>query len=269
MKLPEQDQTVPRFTRSSKTPLQVCIQVAGEILLTVAVLVGLFVAWQLWWTNVETDTHQKAAVEKFFDTPKSEPKTFEIPESSKPSESLAAPAPAPEESRSTYSLDSGDILGIMYVPRFGADYTRPIVQGTSSAELDTLGLGHYTDTALPGEVGNFAVAGHRQTHGAVFDNIDTLVPGDKIYIQTKDAYYTYIFESSEIVLPAQVGVLLPVPNKPAATPTESLLTMTTCHPRYGDEKRFIAYSKLAEKRSIAEGPPSEIKDQVKKASGEK
>lgn len=155
----------------------------------------------------------------------------------------------------------------MYIPRFGENYVRPIVEGTSPAELDTLGLGRYTDTALPGEVGNFAVAGHRQTHGAVFDNIDTLVPGDKIYVQTKDSYYTYIFASSEIVLPTVTEVLLPVPNDPTAIPTERLLTMTTCHPRFGDEERFIAYSKLDGKRSIAEGPPSEIADLVKKASG--
>jgi sortase A len=241
--------------------LSLCIQVTGEIIITLGIVLALFVAWQLWWTNVETSNHQKLAIESFFAETKKEPKLPEIPEASNSTNGS-------ETLESSVIPDTGDILGIMYIPRFGADYTRPIIQGTSSAQLDTLGLGHYTDTALPGEVGNFAVAGHRQTHGAVFDNIDTLVPGDKIYVQTKDGYFTYVFESREIVLPENSGVLLPVPHEPTVKPTERLLTMTTCHPRFGSEQRFIAYSKLEEKRSMAEGPPDEIKNQVKKASGE-
>lgn len=239
-------------SRRRKGALQLTVQIIGEIFITLGVILALFVAWQLWWSNVETDTNQKVAVEQFFNAPK---------EASKPSE-------ISKNSSSTQVPSVGSTLGIMYVPRFGADYTRPIIEGTAPEMLDTLGLGHYTNTALPGEIGNFAVAGHRQTHGAVFDNIHTLVPGDKIYIQTKDAYFTYVFESSEIVLPQDTEVILPVPNEPTAKPSERLLTMTTCHPRYGSEERFIAYSKLEETRSITEGPPGEIKDQVKKASGE-
>lgn len=240
-------------SRSRKSILKLTAQVLGEIFMTLGVVLLLFVAWQLWWTNVETDSNQKAAVEQFFNAPTSE-KT--VPKSS-------------DTIPSNPVLSNGDTLGIMYIPRFGSDYTRPIIEGTSPEQLDTLGLGHYVDTALPGEIGNFAVAGHRQTHGAVFDNIDSLIPGDKIYVQTKDAYFTYVFESSEIVFPTDTEVILPVPNEPTAKPSERLLTMTTCHPRYGSEKRFIAYSKLQETRSMAEGPPNEIKNQVKKASGGK
>lgn len=248
------DQIRPRVKRSVSS---MTFHVIGEILITFSILIGLFVAWELWWTNVETSVKQDAAIEQFFEDPA---KTMG-PESTKEA------APAEDDSSSLANLNPGDTLGIMYIPRFGQNYARPIIEGTSAAELDTLGLGHYIDTAMPGEVGNFAVAGHRQTHGAVFDNIDTLVPGDRIYIQTKDSYFTYIFESSEIVLPKDVEVILPVPNHPKATPTERILTMTTCHPRYGSEQRFIAYSKLAEERSITDDPPTEIADQVKKASG--
>lgn len=247
-------------SRRRKGALQLTVQIIGEILITLGIILALFVAWQLWWTNVETSTHQKLAIESFFADSKTSPKPSATPEASENNSERSMP----EE----LTLDAGSILGIMYVPRFGEDYTRPIIEGTTPEMLDTLGLGHYTNTALPGEIGNFAVAGHRQTHGAVFDNIHTLVPGDKIYVQTKDAYFTYIFKSSEIVLPQDTEVILPVPNEPTAKPSERLLTMTTCHPRYGSEERFIAYSKLEETRSITEGPPGEIKDQVKKASGE-
>ena len=156
----------------------------------------------------------------------------------------------------------------MYIPRFGENYTRPIVEGTSADVLDTLGLGHYGNTSMPGAVGNFAVAGHRQTHGAVLDNIHTLVPGDRIYVQTRDGYYVYVFRNNRIVLPTEADVLLPVPNQPGVRPTERLLTMTSCNPRFGSEERIIAYSVLDHWQPASAGPPDEIGAQVARARGE-
>ena len=162
----------------------------------------------------------------------------------------------------------GGTIGIMYIPRFGENYTRPIVEGTSPDVLDTLGLGHYGSTAMPGAVGNFAVAGHRQTHGAVLDNIHTLVPGDKIYVQTKDGYYVYVFRNNRIVMPSRTDVLLPVPPQPGARPTERFLTMTSCNPRFGSQERIIAYSVLDHWQPVSAGPPPEIAAQVARARGE-
>jgi sortase A len=155
----------------------------------------------------------------------------------------------------------------MYIPRFGPNYTRPIVQGTTGDVLDTLGLGHYSNTAMPGAVGNFAVAGHRQTHGAVLDNIHTLVPGDRIYVQTRDGYYVYVFRNNQIVLPSRTDVLEPVPTQPGVTPTESFLTMTSCNPRFGSQERIIAYALLESWQPASAGPPAEIAAQVAAAIG--
>ena len=69
--------------------------------------------------------------------------------------------------------------------------------------LDTLGIGHYQGTAMPGAAGNFAVAGHRQTHDAVLDHVDALVPGDRIYVQTREGYYVYVFRNSQTGLPSR------------------------------------------------------------------
>jgi sortase A len=133
--------------------------------------------------------------------------------------------------------------------------------------LDTLGLGHYSSTAMPGAVGNFAVAGHRQTHGAVLDNIHTLVPGDRIYVQTKDGYYVYVFRNNQIVLPSRTDVLEPVPTRPGVAPTESFLTMTSCNPRFGSQERIIAFALLESWRPASAGPPAEIAAQVAAAIG--
>jgi sortase A len=243
--------------------LRKLIQIAGELLITVGVVLLLFVAWQLWWTNVESDARQSETIRNFAqELGGSEGSVASAP----PSETTAAPADygAPKVAEAP---GHGGTIGIMYIPRFGADYTRPIVQGTSMDVLDTLGLGHYSNTAMPGATGNFAVAGHRQTHGAVLDNIHTLVPGDKIYVQTKDGFYVYVFRNNQIVLPSATDVLLPVPTQPAARPTEAYLTMTSCNPRFGSQERIIAYSILDHWQPASAGPPAEIAAQVAKALG--
>jgi sortase A len=240
--------------------LRKLIQIVGELLITLGVILLLFVAWQLWWTNVESDAKQSEVIKNFAQDlggsagPVASGPTAAAPVDFGPPKIAEAPG-------------HGGTIGIMYIPRFGADYTRPIVQGTSTDVLDTLGLGHYSDTAMPGATGNFAVAGHRQTHGAVLDNIHTLVPGDKIYVQTKDGFYIYVFRNNQIVLPSATDVLLPVPTQPAARPTEGYLTMTSCNPRFGSQERIIAYSLLDHWQPASAGPPTEIAAQVAKAVG--
>ncbi|MBF1665289.1 MAG: class E sortase, partial [Rothia sp.] len=152
----------------------------------------------------------------------------------------------------------GEVFGVVYIPKFGSDYQRPATQGTSSDVLDSLGLGHYEGSAMPGQVGNFSLAGHRQTRGKVLNDIDLLTEGDHIYVRTKDGYYTYTVYSHEIVQPDQVEVIEPVPGQPGVAPTERLLTLTTCHPRYGDTERYIVHARLESWRPAAAGAPAEI-----------
>ncbi|MCT9869541.1 class E sortase [Paenarthrobacter aurescens] len=250
-----QDQGPRRPLRASDVIRKVS-QVMGELLITAGIVLLLFVGWELWWTNVDANAKQTEAVQAFAQeftgpvTPQNpaEPVDFGPP--------VVGTAPA-----------YGETIGIMYIPRFGADYTRPIIEGTGSDVLDTLGLGRYESTSMPGALGNFAVAGHRQTHGAVLDNIHTLVPGDKIYVQTADGYYTYVFRNNQIVLPNRTDVLMPVPTQPGVTPKESILTMTSCNPRFGSQERIIAYSILESWRPASAGPPSEIAAQVAQAHG--
>ena len=243
--------------------LRKLVQIAGELLITVGVVLLLFVAWQLWWTNVESDAKQTETIRNFAqELGGSEGPVASDPAGGTPSAPTDYGPPKVAE-----APGHGGTIGIMYIPRFGADYTRPIVQGTSTDVLDTLGLGHYSETAMPGATGNFAVAGHRQTHGAVLDNIHTLVPGDKIYVQTKDGFYVYVFRNNQIVLPSATDVLLPVPTQPAARPTEAYLTMTSCNPRFGSQERIIAYSLLDHWQPASAGPPAEIAAQVAKALG--
>ncbi len=250
-----QEQEPRRQLRASDVIRKIS-QILGELLITAGIVLLLFVGWELWWTNVEANAKQTEAVQSFAQdlTGPVTPATSANPADFGPPVVGTAPA-------------NGETIGIMYIPRFGADYTRPIIEGTGADVLDTLGLGHYGSTSMPGATGNFAVAGHRQTHGAVLDSIHTLVPGDKIYVQTADGYYTYVFRNNQIVLPNRTDVLMPVPTQPGIVPKESILTMTSCNPRFGSQERIIAYSVMEGWQPASAGPPSEIAAQVAKVQG--
>lgn len=247
--------------RRRRNAVRMMVQVFGELLITAGILLVLFVVWELWWTNIEANRAQDQAITELFaefETPVTEPQE---------TDSAAAPPDYGDPAVLPPIEGEGTTFAVVYIPRFGADYARPVSSGVSTPVLDRLGLGHYRTTAMPGEVGNFAVAGHRQTHGEVLDDIHTLVPGDRVYVQTKLGYYTYIYRNSQIVLPDRVDVIAPVPADPTAVPTERIMTMTSCNPRFGAQERFIAYSVMDSWQPLSAGPPAEIADAVAANAG--
>jgi sortase A len=150
-------------------------------------------------------------------------------------------------------------FGVIYIPRLGATYARPVSEGVGTADvLDKNGIGHYPGTQMPGQVGNFAVAAHRTTHGAPFHDIATLQVGDKIYVQTADGYYTYVFRGLEYVRPTGVGVLDPVPEFTGISPTDRVMTLTSCNPMFSASERIIAYASLESWQPTSAGAPQAI-----------
>jgi sortase A len=216
------------------------VRILGEVFITVGLLLFLFVAWQLWWTDVTANREQAVtvyALEKGFG-PAGLPKG----DTAQP---LAALTKVP----------FGQAFAIMRIPRFGADYARPVLQGT---EHDTLteGIGHYPGTALPGQVGNFAVAGHRTTYGEPFSDIDLLRRGDIIVVETKISYVVYSVDRHVIVNPDQVQVIAPVPQDPGAHPSQAWMTMTACHPRFSASQRYVVFAKFVKTIPRASGLPA-------------
>ena len=206
----------------------------GDLLVTAGALLLLFVAWQLWWTDVTANRVQGDTVHALtrdFGTGRSTP-----------------------ASETPKAVPFGKAFAILRIPRLGADYARPVLEGTS---LDILqeGVGHYTGTAGPGAVGNFAVAGHRTTYGRPFHDIDRLRPGDKIVVETAQAYSVYVVRRHEIVDPTAVRVIAPVPDKPGAKPTGRWMTMTACHPKYSAAQRYVVFAELDKTDPRAKGLP--------------
>ncbi|HEY0260284.1 MAG TPA: class E sortase [Lacisediminihabitans sp.] len=225
--------------------------IIGELLITAGVLVFLFLGWQLWLNDLVVGAHQNSAGAALAHKWVESAPTHVRVDGTKADygDPVVAKAPA-----------NAVQFAVMYVPRFASDYARPVSEGVGTADvLDKNGIGHYPGTQMPGEVGNFAVAAHRTTHGAPFHLLATLQVGDKIYVQTQDGYYTYDFRGLEYVRPTGVGVLDPVPQAAGTNPTDRVLTMTSCNPMYSASERIIAYAVMESWQPISAGAPDAIK----------
>jgi sortase A len=219
------------------------VRTLGEVLITLGLLLFLFVAWQLWWTDVtanRTQTVTIQALERGFGP-------AGLPERGNPE--------VPDPVAALTKVPFGEAFAIVRIPRFGAGYARPVLQGTDHDTL-TKGMGHYSGTAFPGQVGNFALAGHRTTYGRPLHNVDLLVKGDVIVVETKARYFVYAVDRHVIVTPTHVEVIAPVPQRPGVKPTQDWMTMTACHPKFSASHRYVVFAKLAASIPRARGLPA-------------
>lgn len=225
------------------------VGILGELLITAGAFIFLFLGWQLWLNDIIVGNEQQTEALAFSDELGGAVEPAPTPEAAP--EEYGDPVVAPAVSETTQFAN-------MYVPRFGADYVRTVAEGVSAANVLKTGIGHYPGTQMPGEVGNFAVAAHRTTYGKPFNLIGDLRVGDRIYVQTSDGWYTYVFRSLEYVLPTGVGVLDPVPQVADLAPEQRILTMTSCNPMLSDAERIIAYSVFESWQPVSAGAPAEI-----------
>ncbi|HLJ08864.1 MAG TPA: class E sortase [Acidimicrobiia bacterium] len=215
----------------------------GEVIFAFGVLVLLFVAYQLWGTSITTQLHQDALRTQF----QHELAVLRAAHTPTTSTQPAAPSTTPPTATTTSTQPlrgvapvvpgtapaEGQPIGTIAIPQIGADYV--VVQGTGTADLE-LGPGHYTNTPLPGQPGNAAIAGHRTTYLHPFYNLNELTPGDPIYVETTQGRFEYEVSSIQTVDPSDVDVL-----QPTTVPT---LTLTTCNPRYSASQRLVVQATL-------------------------
>jgi len=119
-------------------------------------------------------------------------------------------------SNTVTALPEGEVIGEIQIRRLGL--TAVVAQGESAATLQRA-VGHLSDTALPGELGNVVLAGHRDT---VFRPLKGVRPGDAITLKTQEGDFEYLVESSAVVRPSNIQVLEPTGGR--------TLTLITCFP---------------------------------------
>lgn len=237
------------------------VSVTGELFLTAGVICFLFLGWQLWLNDLVVGAEQQTSAKQLEDEWRT-PGSQTVPPTREASivdygEPIVAEVP-----------EEGAGFATLYVPRFGADYVRPIGEGVSLASVlnnRELGIGHYPETQMPGELGNFAVAAHRTTHGAPFKKIAELQMGDKLYVQTKDGWYTYTFRTLDYVWPTGVDVLEPVPQAPDVEALDRVITLTSCNPMFSAAERIIAYGVLEHWQPASAGMPVDLSDLIEEA----
>lgn len=255
----------------------------GELLITAGLVVLLFVVYEVYITDLLSAGKQRQATAALDD------------QWNKKGQDTVDGG----ERTNKYDIEDGKGFAKLYLPSLGADVHFTVLEGTSDQTL-AIGPGHYKGTALPGQPGNFAVAGHRVGMGAPFNDLDLLQPCDAIVVETQTDWFVYRMlplpddvakwatkqqgnprcadvkplggsyskvVGREIVLPTDGSVISPVPGSTSSTPPSdqaALMTLTTCHPKFSDRQRMIIHAVLTKqwKKDPAntETPP-ELKEQ--------
>lgn len=251
------------------------ISAVGQTLVTVGVVVLLFVVYEVYVTDLFGERKQAAATEAV---------DKQWADRAPVTDTVVVQDPAqlvtdPRQRTPQYTTLTGEGFAKLYVPAFGADYTFTIVEGTDPDDL-YIGPGHYPETQLPGQPGNFAVAGHRVSKGSPFNDLGLLNSCDAVVVETKDDWFVYrvlpmqeekadwaavagtrpqcggvtplpspydTVAGREITLPSDYAQVLPVPHVDSTevpADAQRLITLTTCHPQFSDAERMIIHGVL-------------------------
>ncbi|MEU2295009.1 class E sortase [Streptomyces bacillaris] len=230
----------------------------AEVAVSLGVVLLLLVAHQLWWTNrlARDDAGRTVqALEREWGAPVSLSPSPPGPEPGAVSTPIPVPGPSSSAAPSGQppSPRWDQAYAVLRIPRIGL--TAPVAEGTGKGGvLDRGYVGHYTRTAQAGQAGNFALAGHRNTHGEPFRRIDRLRRGDRITVETREAVYTYTVDQSLArTAPSDSGVIAPVPRSDITTSAGYgepgyYLTLTTCTPEFSSRYRLVVWGKLTAMR---------------------
>jgi sortase A len=279
--------SAPPQKRTGGDVARTVLRGVGQTLITLGVVVLLFVVYEVYVTDLfgaQKQAEATSAIDQVWASAESEQTDTVVVQN--PDQLVTDP----RQRTPNYEASLGQGFAKMYVPAFGADYVFTIIEGTDPDDL-YIGPGHYTDTQLPGQQGNFAVAGHRVSKGAPFNDLGLLASCDAIVVETQDDWFVYrvlpMAEETatwadtprahcdgvgvqtgaydgvygrEITVPSDYAQVLPVPHvNSTAVPAdaERLITLTTCHPQFSDAQRMIIHGILVKSYAKAPGflPP--------------
>ncbi|CQR63034.1 class E sortase [Streptomyces leeuwenhoekii] len=231
----------PAGRRRGRGPIAVAVGFLGELLITAGLVLGLFVVYSLWWTNVIADRAADQQADKVRDTWN-------------------------HEDTGPGVLDTRAGIGFLHVPSMSKDEIL-VEKGTSMKILNDGVAGYYTDpvkATLPmsGKKGNFSLAAHRDGHGAKFHGIDKIEKGDPIVFETRDKWYVYkVYGILPETSKYNIDVLDPVPEESGRKKAGHYITLTTCTPVYTSRYRYIVWGELdrVEKVDAERTPPEELR----------
>ncbi|WP_328748752.1 class E sortase [Streptomyces sp. NBC_00285] len=226
--------------------MRVVVRTVSELCITVGALIVLFVTYVLFWTGVQADTVMNDQIDQL-QNQWSQGSVQQPKVTAGATASAAASEPAPYR--------SGKPFAIMYIPRLGFTWNKPVLQGTEVGTLKK-GLGHYANTAQLGQQGNFSVAGHRRTYGDPFKDFPKLRRGDAVVLTDGSTWFTYRIDKGPYkTVPTDIEVIDPVPRNSGYTRPGRYLTLTTCDPEWGHSHRLIVWAHLDSTQPVEDGKP--------------
>lgn len=204
--------------------MSAALDVIGRVMVASGLLLGLFVVYQLWGTGLRESREQSSLSQQL-------------------DRVLDAPA-------STVTPVRGEPVSRIEIPRLGV---KKVLVGGVDAESLMKGPGLFPNSPLPGQLGNVAIAGHRTTYGAPFEDLDKIVVGDVIAFDTPRGRVEYrVSREPYNVFPSMVEVV------ETKDPTRATLTLVTCTPKWTAWKRLIVEAELVTKNQteVAEPEPA-------------
>jgi sortase A len=216
------------------------LRTLGSLCIGGALFLASLLVYRLWISNYFSDKAAEAAREDLVASWGLSPGTT-IP--------FSAPAStiAPAEIGPINAPTDQEAFALLYIPRIGNDvWATPIFEGVKSKQLNS-GIGHYPQSQIPGEDGNFSLFGHRNSNGQPFINIQNLQIGDEVIVETKDFWFVYTLKHDKIVRPSAVWVTgvnrLPALELSTDDPYK-VITLITCEPRHSTAKRWVWWGVL-------------------------
>ncbi len=200
----------------------------------IAVIVILFAAWQVWGTALVQHHTQSQLARQFLKD------TGTTPADDRPFGLLSG-------TKRVVGPPGGSVIARIRIPAI--DVNQFVVQGTTTGDLEK-GPGHYMGTAVPGQAGNVAIAGHRTTFGAPFDRLDELHPGQSILLTTT-AGETLVYDVAErpkIVSTTDTAIL--------DDAGDNRLTLSTSNPKYSAVQRLVVVALLEQPASGSTTTPT-------------
>jgi sortase A len=230
----------PATEHSRVRLVRAAVRGVGELLITLGFVVLLFAAYEVWGTTAAINDHQRDLDHQLDQSWGVAPT---VTASASPSPTASAPPPGPPP-------PPGSVIGRLYLPKLKLHWA--VVEGVTLKDI-RYGPGHYPTTAMPGQIGNFSVAGHRSL--GIFWDLDRIQPGDVAIMETRTNWYVYQVYQNEIVTPHSIEVIAPVPDHPGQTPTEADMTMTTCNPKFNNYQRMAVHARLVSSTPHDQRPP--------------
>jgi sortase A len=206
------------------------MRVSGEVLITFGLVLLLFAAYEVYGKASAIESHQNVLSHQL-------DQTWALP--------AAAAATLTDP-----GVEPGTPVARLYIPVMKLRWV--VVEGVDVADI-RYAPGHYPGTAMPGQIGNFSVAGHRVP--PLFWNLQEVRPGDQVVVQTQDNWYVYRVTANEIVTPHSIEVVAPTPDRIGVAPTTAMLTLTTCNPKWDDYQRMVVHAELVTTTPYEDGPP--------------